>query len=102
MDLFLSVATVMGFILLGISLVLATVRMILGPTLSDRIVAVDLVSYISICIIVHVCIWVSNSLYLDVALALALVAFLAVIAFARHVEQSHKKLISAETEGDHE
>lgn len=88
MDAFLTIALLVGFGLLGISFVLAVVRMVLGPTLSDRIVALDLVSYISIGIIIHVCVFTANSLYLDVALALALIAFLAVIAFARYVEMS--------------
>lgn len=100
MDVFLFLAVIAGFVLLGVSFVLAVIRMVAGPTLSDRIVAVDLVSYISIGIIIHICILTSNSLYLDVALALALVAFLAVIAFARHVELSHKNPPAGESERD--
>ena len=98
MDVFLTLSLLIGFGLLGVSFVLAIVRMVMGPTLSDRIVALDLVSYISIGIIIHVCIFTDNSLYLDVALALALIAFLAVIAFARYVEMSRDNQPVSETE----
>jgi multicomponent Na+:H+ antiporter subunit F len=74
------------FILAG-ALVLVAVRLVCGPTLSDRVVALDMLSYVAIGFIAAYVATTGASAVLDAALVLALVAFLATVAFARFVEQ---------------
>jgi multicomponent Na+:H+ antiporter subunit F len=82
---FLSVAEYIGLILLSLSFLLTTWRVIVGPTLPDRIVALDMLVVVAIGFIALIGIRTSFTLYVDVAISLGLVGFLATVAFARFV-----------------
>lgn len=66
---------------------LAVYRLARGPSLPDRVVALDMmtVSIVSFCGIAAV--WSGDVAFLDVALVLALVGFLATVALARFAER---------------
>jgi multicomponent Na+:H+ antiporter subunit F len=83
----LPAALAFAFVALAAAFVLAVVRLVLGPTLPDRVVALDLIAFISIGFIALVTLSTATAAYLDVAVALALIAFLATLAFARYVER---------------
>lgn len=70
-----------------LAFVLTVLRIILGPTLPDRVVALDMLVSIGIGYIALIAIKTGFSLYLDIAIALGLVGFLATVAFARFVLQ---------------
>ena len=73
--------------ILASAFVLVAVRLVRGPTLSDRVVALDMLSYVAIALIAAYVAATGSAAVLDAALVLALVAFLATVAFARFVEQ---------------
>ncbi|MCQ1061222.1 monovalent cation/H+ antiporter complex subunit F [Photobacterium sp. ZSDE20] len=79
----LQISIQLSYIGLIISLILAFIRLILGPTLADRVVALDLISFITIGFIAVYTLDSGQKSLLDVAITLALVAFLGTIAFAR-------------------
>ena len=87
---FLSIAVTITFVALCISIVLAFYRVIKGPSLPDRVVALDLIAYLVIGFIATYCIASDQPVYLDAAIVLALIAFLGTIAFARYV--AHPKV----------
>jgi multicomponent Na+:H+ antiporter subunit F len=66
---------------------LGTIRLVLGPTTIDRIVAVDMLTIISISLIVLYAHVSGRFLYIDVALVYGLLSFLAVLAIARFLEK---------------
>jgi multicomponent Na+:H+ antiporter subunit F len=66
--------------------VMAAVRLIIGPTLPDRVVALDLLTMLVVAFLTLFALATGVGAYLDAALALALVGFLATIAFARFVD----------------
>ncbi len=70
------------------ALVLATIRLIRGPTLPDRVVALDLLAMLLVAFLTLFALASGVNAYLDAAVALALVAFLATIAFARFIDRS--------------
>ncbi|MBO1906854.1 cation:proton antiporter [Microvirga sp. 3-52] len=74
-------ALILGAILLGIT------RLVLGPTLIDRIVAIDMLTIISISLIVLYAHVSGRFVYIDVALVYGLLSFLAVLAVARFLEK---------------
>lgn len=82
---FLAIAEYVGLILLSLSFLLTTYRVIVGPTLPDRIVALDMLVVIAVGFIALIGIRTSFTLYVDVAISLGLVGFLATVAFARFV-----------------
>lgn len=75
------------FVLLMASMVLAFIRLALGPSLPDRVVALDLVTILAVAFCALFAIASDEQAYLDVAIALALIAFLATVAFARFAER---------------
>lgn len=87
---FLSIAVNITFVALCISLILAFYRVVFGPSLPDRVVAIDLIAYLVIGFISTYCISTYQPVYLDAAIILALIAFLGTIAFARYI--AHPKV----------
>ena len=73
--------------LLTFSLLLVITRIVRGPTLPDRILALDMLVSIGIGFIAVIAIKTGYMLYLDIAISLGLVGFLATVAFARFVLQ---------------
>ncbi len=74
-----------GLVLLSVSFLATVMRVIVGPTLPDRIIALDLLVAAAIGFIAILAIKTGFTLYLDIAIALGLVGFLATVAFARFV-----------------
>jgi multicomponent Na+:H+ antiporter subunit F len=73
---------------LAISAVCATLRMLLGPSLADRVVALDLLGAICIAFVAAFALSVNEPMLVDVAIAVGLIAFLGTVAFARYIERS--------------
>jgi multicomponent Na+:H+ antiporter subunit F len=74
--------------ILTAALLLAFVRIVRGPSLPDRVVALELSGTLVVGIIAAYGILTAQTVFLDVAIALALVAFLGSVAFARYVEKA--------------
>jgi multicomponent Na+:H+ antiporter subunit F len=72
---------------LSLALLLTVVRVVVGPTLPDRVVALDMLVAIAIGFIAVLGIRTGQTLYADIAIALGLVGFLATVAFARFILQ---------------
>lgn len=81
--LFLS-ATI-SLIILGIAMLIAIIRVVIGPTLADRILALDLLTVIAMGFVATIAIRSGLMLYLDIAISLALLGFLATVALARYM-----------------
>lgn len=71
------------FIMLSIAMLFCFIRLIKGPSLSDRVVALDLLASLLISTIVIFSILTHESVYIDVVIALALIIFLGTVAFAK-------------------
>jgi len=74
-----------GLIVLGISFLLTAWRVIKGPTLPDRVIALDMLVGIVMGFIALIAIRTGYTLYIDIAISLGLVGFLATVAFARFI-----------------
>lgn len=83
----LATALPMAIMLLCASLVLAFVRLARGPSLPDRVVALDLIAVLVVGMIAVLTIRTNSAEVLRAAIVLALVSFLGTIAFARYVEK---------------
>ncbi len=74
---------------LSLGIAAAFVRVLRGPTLADRIVALDLVAYLAIGFLGTYAVLADESTYIDAALVLGLLAFLGTVAVARYIERMH-------------
>jgi multicomponent Na+:H+ antiporter subunit F len=74
---------------LGVALVVAVIRLIKGPTLPDRVVAMDLIGVLAVGLIVVLAGSTRVRASLDGALVVALVAFVGTVAYGTYVERGH-------------
>ncbi|MEM6822206.1 MAG: monovalent cation/H+ antiporter complex subunit F [Verrucomicrobiota bacterium] len=81
-----------GYCLVIISMILSAWRLFKGPSVCDRIVALDLIAAQVMCLSGLFVLETGNRVFLDVALAIAVVAFLSTVAFARHLEKRGTEL----------
>lgn len=70
---------------LSLSSILIAIRFIKGPTMPDRILALDLMSANLIGIIVIYAMINHNTILIDVAIILSLIAFLGTMSFAYYL-----------------
>ncbi|WPP52159.1 monovalent cation/H+ antiporter complex subunit F [Catalinimonas niigatensis] len=70
---------------LSLSSILIAIRFIKGPTLPDRILALDLMSANLIGIIITYATINQNTILMDVAIILSLIAFLGTMSFAYYL-----------------
>lgn len=82
---FLSFAVDASLLVLSVALILIVVRIVRGPTLPDRILALDMLIAAVIGFIATMGVKTGFTLYVDIAIALGLVGFLSTVAFARFV-----------------
>ncbi|MCC5796819.1 MAG: pH regulation protein F [Methylophaga sp.] len=75
------------YLMLSVALLLGFIRLAKGPSLPDRVVALELVASIVAGMVGVHAIYTGVSSFLDVAIVLALTAFLAAIGFARFLER---------------
>ena len=74
-------------VLLGVALLMAFIRMVKGPTLPDRIVAMDLFGVLVVGLIVVLAGWSGVRATLDAAIVIALIGFLGTVAYATYVRR---------------
>lgn len=77
--------------ILAISSLAVFVRFVKGPTIVDRVVALDLIITLGIGEIAIYSIINDKPTFLDIATILALIAFLGTVAFAYYLEKRDKK-----------
>lgn len=80
-----------ALVVLAISFVLAMIRLVRGPVLEDRVVALDLMSVIAVCIAVVMAIHYRSAELIDVAIVLAVISFIGTVAFANYLEKGERK-----------
>ena len=83
----MSTVILLSLAIMALALCLAFVRLFRGPSLTDRVVALELFSSILVGIIGVIAIATDVPSLLDVAIVMALMAFMAAIGFARFLER---------------
>ena len=73
--------------LLMLGVIFAFIRLLQGPSLPGRVIALDMMSVLGIGIIVVYAVVTDQAVFVDVASVLALVSFLGTVAFAAYVER---------------
>ncbi len=82
-DLILKAALVFA----GMGVALATFQLLRGPDAPNRAVALDVLTLITMPLLVGLAIHAGRVIYLDVALVYAVLAFLGVVALARYYDR---------------
>lgn len=81
----MQIALLIGFATLSISQVMAMVRLVIGPHVGDRILALDTMVINTIGLIVLLGIAQGTSVYFEVSMIIAMLGFVSTVAYARFV-----------------
>ena len=81
----LAVFALISSLLLVAAIGLALFRVVRRPSPFDRVVALDLIGGICLCLIVLFAIFFDQEVLLDAAFVIALVSFIGTVAFARYL-----------------
>ena len=76
--------------MLGLAIVLCALRLMRGPSIADRAMALDQITVLVVAIVLLYSVRVNDHVYLDVATVVALIGFLGTLAFARYIERGAK------------
>jgi len=82
----ISPAMGLALTLLAMTIVLSLIRLVRGPSLPDRVIALDLLISVAIAMTVVYAMATDQPVFIDVATVLALVSFLGTVAFARYID----------------
>ncbi len=75
-----------SMIFIGLAVLLSFIRLVIGPTSSDRLLAADTITTITTAVIVLVAYLLGRVIYMDVAIVYAVLGFVGVVAVARYLE----------------
>jgi multicomponent Na+:H+ antiporter subunit F len=78
---------IISALLIFFSIVFGIIRLIIGPATVDRVVAIDLLTIVTIALIALLAHHMERYIYLDVGLVYGLLSFLGVLAVARYLEK---------------
>jgi len=87
----LDIAVLIGFIFMLLALLLAFFRLVKGPTMHDRIVAMDLMASITMGFILIYSIVINKSLYVDIAIVISLISFIGTVAISSFLRLKNTK-----------
>ncbi len=87
----LSTATNIALVLMAVALCLALYRIVRGPTLPDRVIALDLAGSICAAFLAAASIILRQVVLLDVLLGLAMILFFSSTVFARYLARQHEE-----------
>jgi len=74
-----------GAIILTILMIGAMIRIIRGPSITDRVVAVDAINTMTIAVMILLAVYYQQLIFIDVAIVYALLSFISTLYIARYV-----------------
>ena len=84
----LTTPSVVALTMLAAAACLTFIRLLKGPTLPDRVVAIDLIGVLMVCILVVTAAATGQQAFLDVGMVVALISFVGTVAYSRYIERS--------------
>ncbi len=86
----ITTGTTIAFIIIAIAFFLAFLRLLRGPTLPDKLAALDLMSSLIMGIILLYGVIIRQALYIDIVMIIALVLFLGTVTIAFYLKKQEK------------
>lgn len=82
----INVVLTIALILFGVAIAITFIRVIIGPTFPDRVIAMDVVGVNLISCIAIISILFNTRAFYDVILVLGILAFISTISYAKFLE----------------
>ena len=74
-------------VLITLSMVLVSYRLVKGPNKGDRVIALDTIGVLLICVVGLFSIIVETTFFLEIILLLAILSFIGTVAFSKFIEK---------------
>jgi len=84
---YLNITLLLTFGMLLLAFLLAFIRLLKGPKMSDRIVAMDLIASVTMAFILTYSILVKKEIYFDIVIVISLVSFIGTVAVSTYLKQ---------------
>ena len=82
---FLNIALIITFLAFALGQVMSMVRLVLGPTSGDRVLALDTMVINALGLVIVLGIYKGVQIYFEVALLIAMLGFVSTVALARFI-----------------
>lgn len=82
----LNIIILIAFVLLLLSMMISLYRLIVGPTVYERIVALDLIASIVMGFIILYSIVVNEGMYFDVVIIISLISFIGTVSISTYLK----------------
>ena len=79
-----------SFFLLLAALVVAVIRLLKGPSVNDRIAAMDVIASIVMAFIIVYSIFINNAMYFDIPVIISLISFIGTVAISTYLKQKYE------------
>lgn len=73
--------------LYGVAIAISAYRIVVGPSLPDRVIALDMIGVMLVSSIAVISVLLGTKAFLEVILILAILAFISTIAFSKYIER---------------
>lgn len=74
-----------AFVMIALAMLLSLYRMVIGPAITDRILALDTLYINTIALLVLIGIDLGNSVYFESALLIAIMGFVGTVALSKYI-----------------
>ncbi len=78
-----------AFTFLMTAMIITLIRLFKGPSVNDRIAAMDLIASIIMGVILVYSVLINNAMYFDVPLIISLISFIGTIAISTYLKQKN-------------
>jgi multicomponent Na+:H+ antiporter subunit F len=82
----LTASVAIALTMLAVAAGMTFIRLLKGPTLPDRVIAIDLIGVLLVCLLVVTAADTEQQALLDVAMVVALISFVGTVAYSRYIE----------------
>lgn len=83
----IKVLLTISLILFGVAIFITCIRVLLGPSFSDRVIAMDVIGVNFISVIAIVSILLNTKAFLEAILILGILSFISTIAYSKFIER---------------
>lgn len=81
----IAIATMIAFATIGVAMLLNVYRLLVGPDMPSRVLALDTLAINAIALVVLAGIYFGTAIYFEVALLFAMVGFLTTVAYCKYM-----------------
>ena len=81
----IAIATTIAFATIGVAMLLNLYRLLVGPDMPSRVLALDTLAINAIALVVLAGIYFGTAIYFEVALLFAMVGFLTTVAYCKYM-----------------